>query len=180
MADWIPIKDAFTNGLADGRDLLVGVAPGGRQLVARWQAEVPGWMAVDQHKIEPTHYQELGEGPTEVPPAEPPVLVSLAPATAALGDPNFTLQVTGTGFRTDAVIFWNGAPEPTTVLSPTNLSTLVDMATAAAAAEIPVTVANGGGNGPPSNELTFSLTDPAGALTRRGSEPTARRKRGEE
>jgi hypothetical protein len=86
----------------------------------------------------------------------PPVLTQLAPATAALGSPNFTLQVIGTGFQPSDVILWNGAPEPTTVVSDTELTTLVNMASAQAEVTLPVSVQTAIGG--VSNSLEFTLT----------------------
>jgi len=161
---WQPIDTAPL----DTHDVLGGFAPGGRQLVVHREEGSDRWLALDRDVVHPTHFQELGPGPTadDVIPPAPPVLTALTPASAALGDPSFTLHVTGTGFLADSVILWNGAPEPTTVLSPTELTTQVDMSTAAAAIDIPVTVQNEGGA--PSNALTFSLTDPAARAAKTG------------
>jgi hypothetical protein len=92
------------------------------------------------------------------------VLDALEPATAVLGSPDFTLHVRGSGFAADAVILWNGSPEPTTVVSPTELTTGVNMATAVAAVTIPVTVTQGG---VVSNALDFTFTAPAATANRR-------------
>jgi hypothetical protein len=88
-------------------------------------------------------------------PPVPAVLTSLVPPSAKLGDPSFTLHVHGTGFRPDSVILWNGGQEPTTYVSPTELTTGVNMATAEVALAIPVAVVNLPGVA--SNELTFDL-----------------------
>jgi hypothetical protein len=85
----------------------------------------------------------------------PPVLTSLTPPSAKLGDPNFTLHVIGTGFRPGSVILWNGGAEPTTYVSATELTTGVNMATAAVAMPIPVQVETV--SGLRSNVLTFDL-----------------------
>ena len=85
----------------------------------------------------------------------PPVLTSLVPAAAQLGDPSFTLHVHGTGFRNSDVILWNGSAEPTTWVSATELTTAVNMATAEVAAAIPVAVRTVVGT--VSNTLTFDL-----------------------
>jgi hypothetical protein len=85
-----------------------------------------------------------------------PVLTTLVPSTAALGAPNFTLHVQGTGFQTNDVIVWNGAPEPTQWVSATELTTVVDMSTAQVAMPVPVAVRTALGES--SNALTFTLT----------------------
>lgn len=86
----------------------------------------------------------------------PPVASTLVPATAAIGAANFTLHVNGTGFRTGMQILWNGSPEPTTFVSDTELTTLVDMTTAVVPLLIPVKVRTLAGQ--ESNELTFTIT----------------------
>lgn len=84
-----------------------------------------------------------------------PVLTALLPTSAKIGDPAFTLHVTGTGFRPGCEILWNGAPEPTTLVSPTELTTTVNMATAEVPMPIPIAVRTLGGL--VSNTLTFNL-----------------------
>jgi hypothetical protein len=159
---WAPIATAPL----DGRDLLV-VYPEGRQLVARWVAERAAWLAIGDLVLPvPLAWQDLPEAPDpDTLRPEVPVLTSLVPDTAVLGDPNFTLHVHGTGFADDATILWNGSPEPTTVVSPTEVTTGVNMATAAVAMPIPVAVQNG--NGAQSNTLTFTLTAPAAKTKKR-------------
>jgi hypothetical protein len=84
-------------------------------------------------------------GWTDTPPAwPPPTVTSLVPATVALGAPNFTVHVVGTNFTPDAVIVWNGFDEPTTVVSPTEVTTGVNMAVWLAPATVPVSVRAGG------------------------------------
>lgn len=90
--------------------------------------------------------------------ATPPVVGSLNPSSAALGSPSFTLQVSGTGFTPTSEILWNGSPESTVFVSPTELTTGVDMSTAQVAMDIPVAVLSGGVL---SDSVVFSLTDPA-------------------
>lgn len=87
--------------------------------------------------------------------AVPPVLTALLPTSAKIGDPSFTVHVTGTGFRAGCEILWNGSPEPTTLVSPTELTTEVNMATAEVPMPIPVVVRTLGGL--VSNTLTFTL-----------------------
>jgi hypothetical protein len=90
-----------------------------------------------------------------VDPAPAPVLTTLTPPSAKLGDPNFTLHVGGTGFRQGDVILWNGGEEATTFVSPTELTTGVNMATASVATPIPIVVRTI--TGLDSNALTFDL-----------------------
>jgi hypothetical protein len=87
---------------------------------------------------------------------EPAVVTALVPATAALGAPDFTLHVQGTGFQQGSVILWNGTPEATTFVSATELTTGVNMATAIVPGDIPVGVRSLVGRD--SNTLPFTLT----------------------
>lgn len=91
-----------------------------------------------------------GDGP-------PPVVSALVPDTAALGSPDFTLHVQGSFFQDGDQIIWNGSPEPTTFVSPTELTTGVNMATAMVAMTIPVSVRPLAG--PDSASLDFTLTE---------------------
>jgi len=86
----------------------------------------------------------------------PPVVTSINPSTAALGSPSFTLHVMGTGFTSTSVIMWNGSEEPTIFVSASELTTEVDMSTAAVAIDIPVAVVT---DGVMSDVVTFSLTE---------------------
>jgi hypothetical protein len=176
MSNWLLI-DTADEKAKDGHDVLVGFAPGGRQMVARWQSDLRTWVACDDRPVVPTHFQELGDAPVAAPPALP-VVTSLAPASVTLGDPDFTLHVLGTGFAPDAVILWNDAPEPTVVVSPTEVTTGVNMATAQVAMPIPVAVRNG--NGAASAPQTFTFLDPVarskGAPTKSSDGPTTKRK----
>lgn len=69
-----------------------------------------------------------------------PTLTALVPATARIGDPSFLLHAHGTGFTPSSVILWNGSPEPTTVVSATELTTIVNMVTATTPVTLPVAV----------------------------------------
>jgi hypothetical protein len=92
-----------------------------------------------------------------VPQPPPPLLTMLTPATVVLGSPSFTLHVQGSGFGPDAVIVFAAQDEPTTVVSPTEVTTGVDMTLWLGADTVPVTVRNGANA--PSNPLPFTFTD---------------------
>ncbi len=103
----------------------------------------------------------LGPGwsPTPVAPP-PPVVTALVPDTAVIGSPSFTLHVHGTGFAPDAVIVFNGYDEPTTIVSPTEVTTGVNMAVwTAPSAPLPVAVRNP--DGVVSNDVPFTFTEAA-------------------
>lgn len=94
-------------------------------------------------------------GWTEAPPPEAPTVTALVPATVAIGAPSFTVHVTGTGFGADSVIVWNAYDEPTTVVSPTEVTTGVNMAVWLAPATVPVQVRSAGALSAP---VSFTFT----------------------
>jgi hypothetical protein len=51
--------------------------------------------------------------PPEVPDLPAPVITAIAPAECMIGDPDFTLDVTGENFFAGSVIFFAGHDEPT-------------------------------------------------------------------
>jgi hypothetical protein len=85
-------------------------------------------------------------------------VTALVPATAVLGSPSFTIHVQGAGFGPDAVIVWNGSAEPTTVVSPTEVTTEVNMDSAQYPVTIPVAVSSWGHV---SNAVDFTFTEAA-------------------
>jgi IPT/TIG domain len=87
----------------------------------------------------------------------PPVVTSLTPNSAEIGDPSFTLHVHGTGFKSGSVIVFNGGEEPTTYVSATELTTGVDMSTAAVPVTVPVSVLSS--DGVMSDPMNFTFTD---------------------
>jgi hypothetical protein len=98
-----------------------------------------------------------GNGGEPEPPEEPASLTSLSPNTAVAGDADdITMIVNGSGFSADSVIVFNGHDEPTTLISPTKVSTGVKPSLFVVPAECPVIVRNGDMD---SNALTFSFTE---------------------
>jgi hypothetical protein len=92
----------------------------------------------------------------------PPTVTLLAPATAVLGDPSFTLHVHGTGFVNGSVIVIAAVDEPTTLVSSTEVTTGIDMSVwLGPDPAVPVTVRNP--DGAVSNMLPFAFTDPGRA-----------------
>lgn len=87
-----------------------------------------------------------------------PSISSLSPNTAVAGDAaDITLVVTGDGFGTNPILTFGGLDEPTTVVSDTEVSTIVKPSLFAVPDDVPVAVRNGSAV---SNELTFTFTDP--------------------
>jgi IPT/TIG domain len=94
----------------------------------------------------------------------PPVLSSLSPDTAAIGDPDVVMTATGSGFTANSVINFNGGDEPTTFVSDTELSTTVRPSTATTAGSYPVLVKNGPQASAPQD---FTFTEPGVTRTSR-------------
>jgi hypothetical protein len=92
-------------------------------------------------------------------PDDPPVVTSLNPTSAEIGGVDVTLHVIGTGFTGDCAILFNNAPEPTTLVSATELTTVVKPSLAEIAIDVPVAVKlSSYYTSPPQ---TFSFTAPA-------------------
>jgi hypothetical protein len=100
----------------------------------------------------------------ETPP--PPALTALAPSSVVLGDPSFTLHVHGTGLIEGAVIMFADRDEPTVWVSPTELTTGVNMALWLAPDTVPVVVRSV--DGALSNALAFTFAAAAETRTAAG------------
>jgi hypothetical protein len=88
-----------------------------------------------------------------IPPA---TLTSLAPNSAEVGAPGFTLTVTGTNFVAGSTVQWNGVDLPTTFGKSTQETALVPASDLAAVVPVNITVVNGPGVAP-SNSLPFTI-----------------------
>lgn len=84
-----------------------------------------------------------------------PTVTAIAPNTAVVGGSAVSLHVTGTDFSEYSVIVFNGGVERTTYVSPTEVRTIVEPATATGAFTVPVQVRNGVQT---SNAVDFSFT----------------------
>lgn len=91
--------------------------------------------------------------------AKVPLVTSLVPGTAEIGDPSFTLHVRGSNLVAGSVIIFAGQEEPTTHVSDSELTTGVNMAVWLGADTVPVMVQSP--NGILSNESTFTFVTPA-------------------
>lgn len=72
-----------------------------------------------------------------------PIISSISPSTARVGDPAFTLTVNGPNFAQNSVIYWNGTPKTTTFVDATQLTTTIASSDLSSAGNIPVQVSNG-------------------------------------
>lgn len=86
-------------------------------------------------------------------------LAAIDPTTAEVGAADLTLTVTGTGFGPDSVIVFNGGEEETTIVSDTQLTTIVKPSTASGAVAVPVWVRSGGED---SASIDFTFTEAGG------------------
>ena len=97
----------------------------------------------------------------------PATISGLEPSTAAIGDPSFTLYVTGTNFHAESVIVFAGQDENTTLNEDGRLQTGVNMGFWHGADTVPVCVRNGLG-GVVSEPVDFTFTAAAASQERAG------------
>src|SRR5262249_46611247 len=90
----------------------------------------------------------------------PQISLPLVPINTAPGSSSFTLTVNGTNFTSSSVVNWNGAPRPTTFISATQLTAVIDSGDVAAASSANVTVVNPTPGGGTSNVVQFNVTTP--------------------
>lgn len=91
-----------------------------------------------------------------------PVITELVPNKATLGDASFDLSVKGTGFDQGSVINFAGHDEPTTYVSPTEITTGVDMDVWKGPDTLPVIVLSR--EGVESNSMTFTFEAAPGRI----------------
>ena len=98
-----------------------------------------------------------GGGSIEQPDVDAPVIDSLEPDEANIGDDDLTLHVTAdAGLTPDCIIVFNGGDEATTFVSETELTTTVKPSTAQVPGDYPVQVRRAGKL---SNILMFSFEE---------------------
>jgi hypothetical protein len=69
-----------------------------------------------------------------------PAIAQLNPASVTAGGAQFQLEVDGTNFASNAVVSFNGTPEPTTFVSATKLEATIPASAIGASGSVPVTV----------------------------------------
>jgi hypothetical protein len=115
-------------------------------VTVRVTSDVPGSVLIDGEPVDPG-------APV---PDVAPVISSLSPSTAVAGDASdVTLIVTGDGYLPNSILMFGGLDEPTTFVSPTEVSTIVKCSLFVNPDDVAVNVRNGSAI---SNELTFTFT----------------------
>jgi hypothetical protein len=103
--------------------------------------------------------------PSPLAPTVTPILDSIIPNTARAADPDFTMHYHGRDFvgtgAGSSVAVWDGVAQPTTFVSPTELTSLVRSTLVPAARTCSVYINSGGRLSAP---LTFTYTNPAPTL----------------
>jgi hypothetical protein len=94
-----------------------------------------------------------------------PVAGSLSPASATAGGAAFSLAVHGSNFISGAAVLWNGANRATTFVSATQLTASILAGDIAAGGAATVSVSNPAPGGGPSNQLQFTIDNPAPTIT---------------
>ncbi len=87
-----------------------------------------------------------------------PAVTALDPASVRAGGPGFVLKITGTGFRAESRLQWNGAARQTLFVSPTELHATIPPGDIAVVGTARLLVVNGVPGGGPSNEIEFPIT----------------------
>jgi hypothetical protein len=88
------------------------------------------------------------------PPSGNITISSFSPTSATHGGAAFTLTVNGTGFGTDAVVYFNGSTHSTTYITGSQVMTSISSSDIASSGDKPVYVRTGGMN---SNTMQFPV-----------------------
>lgn len=83
-----------------------------------------------------------------------PNISAIMPNIANAGGMSFTLTVNGSGFGTDAVVYWNGNPQSSMYLSGNQVTAQITAGDIMSPGMVPVYVRTGGKN---SNSMTFTV-----------------------
>ena len=102
---------------------------------------------------------------TVITPNPAPTITGLTPNTAVAGSPNLSLTVTGTGYVSGSVVYFNGVALATTFGSATSLTATIPASALTTAGAYNVTVVNPAPGGGTSAPATFTVTTPAPTIT---------------
>ncbi len=97
--------------------------------------------------------------------APTPVLTSINPTSATVGDPDTTITLTGSSFIDGSTANFNGTPLTTTFVSATELMAVIPAADLTTAGMDSITVVTAGPGGGTSAGQTFTVNNPAPILT---------------
>ncbi len=89
-----------------------------------------------------------------------PVISSISPSTATVGESAFSLSVTGSNFVTSSVVNFNGSPLSTSFSTPSQISALIPITDLVAQGAFSITVttpSNGVAGGGTSNSVSLSI-----------------------
>jgi outer membrane protein assembly factor BamB len=91
-------------------------------------------------------------------PGPDPTVTSLAPSSAIVGSPGFTLTVNGANFTIGSAVLWGGTPLTTFLVSPSQLTASISASQLTAIGTTPVSVqAYSNPNAPISNAVNFTV-----------------------
>jgi outer membrane protein assembly factor BamB len=91
-------------------------------------------------------------------PGPDPTVAGLAPGSAIVGSPGFTLTVNGDNFTIGSVVLWGGAPLATFLVSPSQLTASINASQLTVVGTTPVSVqAYSNPNAPISNAVNFTV-----------------------
>ena len=133
--------------------------------VHRWNGTA--WVELDSRNINAAARTVSGQTTAfsifailELPGAPTPTLASFAPDHAIAGGTAFTLTATGAGLTEATVLRWNGAPRPTTFISPTSIAANIPAADIAQAGTAQITLFTPAPGGGESDALEFTIIAP--------------------
>jgi uncharacterized protein (TIGR03437 family) len=98
-------------------------------------------------------------------PNPSPTLVGLNPTSTNAGGGGFTLVVNGLNFVNGSVVRWNGSARNTNFVTASQLTSLIPASDIASAGTATISVLNPTPGGGISNGLTFTISNPAPAIT---------------
>ncbi len=101
----------------------------------------------------------------ELPVNPVPVITTLDPATAVMGDYGYLVTIKGSNFQPGAITLWNGAPRYAYFISESEIWAVVYGADLAKTGTFKMAVYNPLPGGGSSNELDFAVVNPDFALT---------------
>lgn len=93
----------------------------------------------------------------------PPTITLMTPSSAVAGGAAFTVAISGTNFKPNSVVNWNGSPRTTTVLSDTSLQAAISASDIATIGAAKVTVVNAVADGGSSAFSSFFVGQAGGS-----------------